>query len=90
MAATLLIGALAFKTGEPSLARRSVLRRSVLLGLPAATILAPTRAFASDLLETAGTFVNVLKPLYKLEAPLQAGDYDVRFYGIPTLPRSFA
>lgn len=31
---------------------------------------------ADDLLETAGQLVGVLKPLYKLEAPLQAGSYD--------------
>ena len=51
-------------------------RRSLLLGLPAATILAPARAKAADLLETAGALVNVLKPIYKLEAPVQAGNYD--------------
>lgn len=53
-------------------------RRAVLFStLPAAAILTPRAAHADDgLLTTAGTLVNVLKPLYKLEAPLQAGPYD--------------
>ena len=51
-------------------------RRAVLFAVPAAAVLTPSRASASDLLETAGGLVNVLKPLYKLEAPLQAGNYD--------------
>ena len=56
---------------DPQLARRAVL-----FGLPAAAVLAPTRASAVDFLETAGGLVGALKPLYKLEAPLQAGNYD--------------
>merc|ERR1712194_392459 len=44
--------------------------------LPAAAVLTPSHASAADLLETAGGLVSVLKPLYKLEAPLQAGNYD--------------
>ena len=51
-------------------------RRAVLFALPAAAVLTPSHASAADLLETAGGLVNVLKPLYKLEAPLQAGNYD--------------
>eukprot|EP00964_Phaeocystis_antarctica_P070717 scaffold43083_cov61-Phaeocystis_antarctica.AAC.4 len=51
-------------------------RRALLFALPAAAVLTPSRASAADLLETAGGLVGVLKPLYKLEAPLQAGNYD--------------
>jgi len=57
---------------EPSLTRRAVI-----FGLPVVTVLAPSQAnAAADLLETVGSLVSVLKPLYKLEAPLQAGNYD--------------
>lgn len=56
----------------PAMGRRTAL----LFGLPAAATFTPGRADADDLLTTAGTLVNVLKPLYKLEAPLQAGSYD--------------
>jgi len=81
--ALLLVGAVGLVSGREAPARSEgvlntlLARRAVLLGLPAATMaLAPTRAAAADLLEAAGTFVNVLKPIYKLEAPLQAGKYD--------------
>ena len=74
--AHLLISALALtpsaRQNAPTLGRRALL-----FGLPAAAVLTPNRAVADDgLLTTAGTLVNVLKPLYKLEAPLQAGSYD--------------
>eukprot|EP00588_Corethron_pennatum_P007267 CAMPEP_0194281966 /NCGR_PEP_ID=MMETSP0169-20130528/22046_1 /TAXON_ID=218684 /ORGANISM="Corethron pennatum, Strain L29A3" /LENGTH=194 /DNA_ID=CAMNT_0039027161 /DNA_START=14 /DNA_END=598 /DNA_ORIENTATION=+ len=52
-------------------------RRVVIFGLPVATVLAPGQATAAaDPLETAGSLVSVLKPFYRLEAPLQAGKYD--------------
>jgi len=55
----------------------SLTRRAVIFGLPVVTVLAPSQAnAAADLLETAGSLVSVLKPIYKLEAPLQAGTYD--------------
>lgn len=69
--------ALADPTPAPKRPDRGALaRRAVLMGLPMATILAPAAAQAEDLLETAGKLVGILKPLYKWEAPLQAGNYD--------------
>ena len=80
MLAHLVVGCLALAEPPHSSPKRpdvgTIARRAVLLGLPMATILAPATARADDLLEKAGKFVNVLKPFYRWEAPLQAGDYD--------------
>ena len=77
MRTLLLVGCLALvEPLRPTPKRNDVARRAVLLGLPTAAALAPAAARADDLLETVGKFVTVLKPLYKLEAPLQAGNYD--------------
>ena len=60
----LIISALALS--DPPLPRRNTLaRRAVLFGAPAAMVLGPAAAKADDLLETAGNFVQVLKPFYK-------------------------
>ena len=61
-------------TSKPSAV--TLARRAVLVGLPVATVLAPAAARAEDALTQAGKLVGILKPFYKWEAPLQAGDYD--------------
>jgi glutaredoxin-related protein len=57
---------------------RRAIAKSIIVGLPAATLAlqAPPAARADDLLEIAGNLATLLKPLYSLEAPLQAGNYD--------------
>ena len=59
-----IVSALALS--DPPLPRQNTLaRRAVLLGAPAAMVLGPAAAKADDLLETAGNFVQILKPFYK-------------------------
>lgn len=57
--------------------RRAIAKQTILFAVPAATLaLAPAASRAADLLENAGNLATLLKPLYSIEAPLQAGNYD--------------
>ena len=51
-------------------------RRSLLAAPLAAAALAPATAQAAELLQAASSLQEILRPVYRSEAPLQAGDYD--------------